>query len=75
MPIALLANAARIVSTGLLYQYVSGEAAKKFSHDAAGWVMILFAAGLFGLVLLYLSRLIKEVEIVGVGDVVRRQWR
>jgi exosortase len=75
VPIALLANAARIVSTGLLYQYVSGEAAKKFSHDAAGWVMILFAAGLFGLVLLYLSRLIKEVEIVGVGDVVRRQWR
>ena len=46
IPIALLANAARIVVTGLLYQYVSGEAAKKFAHDAAGWVMILFAAGL-----------------------------
>ncbi len=75
VPIALLANAARIVSTGLLYQYVSGEAAKKFSHDAAGWVMILFAAGLFGLVLLYLSRLVREVELVGVGDVVRRQRR
>ncbi len=72
VPIALAANATRIVATGLLYQYVSGEAAKKFSHDAAGWVMILLAAGLFGLVLLYLSRLVKEVEVVGVGDVIRR---
>ncbi|MBU4399992.1 MAG: exosortase/archaeosortase family protein, partial [Planctomycetes bacterium] len=73
VPIALLANAARIVATGLLYQYVSGEAAKKFSHDGAGWVMILLAAGMFGLVLWYLCRLVQEVELVGVGDVVRRE--
>ena len=72
VPIALIANAARIVATGLLYQYTSGEAAKKFSHDAAGWVMIVFAAGLFGLVLWYLSRLVEEVEVVDVGDVIRR---
>ena len=75
VPIALMANAARIVATGLLYQLVSGEAGRKFSHDAAGWVMILFAAGLFGLVLLYLSRLVREVEQVAVADVVRRQRR
>ncbi len=73
VPIALLANAARIVATGLLYQYVSGDAAKKFSHDGAGWVMILLAAGMFGLVLWYLCRLVQEVEMVGVGDVVRRE--
>ncbi len=72
LPIALLANSARIVATGLLYQYASSEAAKKFSHNASGWVMIVFAAGLFGLVLWYLSRLVEEVEIVGVGDVIRR---
>ena len=30
IPIALLANASRIVATGLLYQYASGEAARKF---------------------------------------------
>lgn len=72
LPIALLANSARIVATGLLYQYTSGAAAKKFSHDASGWVMIVFAAGLFGLVLWYLSRLVEEVEVVGVGDVIRR---
>jgi exosortase len=75
LPIALLANAARIVATGLLYQYASGEAARQFSHDAAGWVMVVFAAGLFGLVLWYLSRLFTEVEIVGVGDVIRRDRR
>ncbi len=72
IPIALIANSARIVATGLLYQYASGEAAKKFSHDAAGWVMIVFAAGLFGLVLWYLSRLVEEVEVVDVGDLMRR---
>jgi exosortase len=73
LPIALLANAARIVATGLLYQLVSGEAAKQFSHDGAGWVMIVFAAGLFGLVLWYLCRLVREVEVVEVGDAVRRE--
>ena len=75
IPIALIANASRIVATGLLYQYASGEAARKFSHDAAGWVMIVFAAGLFGLVLWYLSRLVQEVEVVDVGDLMRRdRW-
>jgi exosortase len=73
IPIALLANASRIVATGLLYQYVSGEAAKEFAHAAAGWVMILFAAGLFGLVLWYLCVLVREVELVEVGAVVRRE--
>ena len=75
IPVALLANAVRIVATGLLFQYMSDNAARKFSHDAAGWVMILFAAGLFGLVLLYMSRLVREVEWVAVSDVVRRQRR
>jgi len=74
VPIALLANAARIVATGLLYQFVSGEAAKQFSHDGAGWVMIVFAAGLFGLVLWYLCSLVREVELIEVGDAVRREW-
>jgi exosortase/archaeosortase family protein len=73
IPIALLANASRIVATGLLYQYVSGEAAKEFTHAAAGWVMIVFAAGLFGLVLWYLGVLVREVELVEVGAVVRRE--
>jgi len=73
LPIALIANSARIVVTGLLYQYASGEAAHRFAHDMAGWVMIPFAAALFALVLWYLRRLMPEVEPVDTGSVVRGQ--
>lgn len=73
LPIALVANAARIVVTGLLYRFVSGEAAHKFSHDMAGWVMIPFAAMLFALVLWYLDRLVHDVEVTDVGDLVRSE--
>jgi exosortase len=73
IPIALIANSTRIVITALLNQYVSGEAAQRFTHDVAGWVMILYAAGLFALVLWYLGKLVREVELVDVGEVVRRE--
>ena len=73
IPIALVSNAARIVVTGLLYQYASDETAKRFSHDTAGWAMILLAAMLFALVLWYLGRLVREVEVVEVGAVIRGQ--
>ena len=73
IPIALIANVTRVVSTALLYQYVSGEAAKKFSHDLAGWIMILYAAGLFSLVLWYLGRLVRELEPVEMDALVRRE--
>ena len=63
IPIALIANATRIVGTGLLYEFVSGEAAKKFSHDLAGWVMIPFAALLFALMLWYLKLVYREVDV------------
>jgi exosortase/archaeosortase family protein len=66
IPIALVANTARIVVTGMLYQFASSDAAKKFSHDVAGWVMIPLAAALFGLELLYLCRLTQDVEQVDV---------
>lgn len=60
VPIALVSNAARIVATGLCYQWLSGEAARSFAHDFAGYVMIFFAAGLFGLTLWYLRWLIQD---------------
>lgn len=62
-PVAMISNAIRVVATGLLMQMVSGEAAAKFSHDAAGWAMILVAAALFGLVVAYLRRLIIPVKL------------
>ncbi len=72
VPIALISNAARIVVTACLYRHVSVEAGKKFSHDAAGWAMIVLAAALFGLLLWYLKWLIRDYTVVGVGDLIRR---
>lgn len=71
LPVALLANSARIVLSGLLFQYVSSSAAKRFSHDFAGWLMIAFAALLFGFVLWYLRRLVREQRSVTLTDVLR----
>jgi exosortase len=71
LPIALVANSARIVVTGLLYQLVSGEAAQHFSHDLAGWVMIPFAALLFALVLGYLRWVVRDVTVVDAGTLLR----
>lgn len=73
VPIALISNSTRIVATGLLNLYVSGEAAHKFTHDIAGLVMIPFAAGLFALVLWYLGALVREVERMDVKTMVRRE--
>jgi exosortase len=70
LPIALIANGVRVVVTGLLFQFVSGEAAQKFTHDFSGWVMIPFAAALFGFVLWYLGKLFPEVEQIGIVSLV-----
>ena len=72
VPIALIANTTRIVGTALLYEYVSVDAGKQFAHDAAGWAMIVLAAGLFALVLWYLGRLVEEAELVDVELVLRQ---
>lgn len=62
IPIALIANMSRIVITGLCYQWLSGEWARKFSHDLAGYFMIGIAAGLFGLLVVYLRWLIQDAQ-------------
>jgi exosortase len=69
IPIAILVNSFRIVATGLLYQYVSSNAAIKFSHDVAGLVMIPLAAAMFGLVLWYLCKLTQEAEQLEVSAI------
>jgi len=73
IPIALLANAVRIVITALLYMHVSGDAAREFSHDAAGWVGIPLAALMFGFVLWFLGRLMREEPVVEVRDLLRAE--
>lgn len=64
LPVAIVANVTRIVVTGLLYQWVSGEAGQKFSHDIAGFVMIPFAALIFWAVLIFVDKLFPLVEQV-----------
>jgi len=46
VPIALIANIARITLTGFLFEVTTSEAAHAFSHDLAGWFMMPFALAL-----------------------------
>lgn len=62
IPIALIANMSRIVITGLCYQWLTGEWARTFSHDMAGYFMILLAGGLFFLLVRYLRALIQDAQ-------------
>ena len=73
IPIALLANSLRIVITALLYRYsAQEELIQRFNHDAAGWLMIAMATGMFAVVLAYLSRLFPRVEVMGMGELIDR---
>jgi exosortase len=67
IPVALSVNALRIVVTGVVCEQVSAKAGQLFTHDLAGWLMIPIAALMFGVVMLYLRLLIREVEQADVG--------
>jgi exosortase len=62
-PLAMFANSVRVAATGILFQFVSGDVAEKFAHDAAGWATIGFAAACLGLFLLWLRWIVLEVEV------------
>ncbi len=64
LPVAIIANVTRIVTTCLLNERVGSEAAKRFSHDAAGFVMIPFAAAILCLILWLLNKVLREVDVV-----------
>ena len=72
VPVALIANATRIVVTAILYERFTEEAAHKFSHDIAGLLMIPLAALLLGGVQWYLNCLMRDVTKGEVGEVVRK---
>jgi exosortase/archaeosortase family protein len=72
-PVALVANITRIVVTGLLLQRVPAADAQKMIHDYAGYIMIVYAAALFSLVLWYMGMLVQTVEVVDVGELARHQ--
>jgi exosortase len=62
IPVALLANIARISVTGILYETVGGEIPSTFYHDLAGWLMIPLALVLYWLEIAILSRLRIETR-------------
>jgi len=62
IPVALLANIARITLTGVLHDSIGDHLAFKFYHDMAGWLMIPLALILYWFVIWILSRLLIETK-------------
>jgi exosortase len=62
IPVALLANIARITLTGVLHESVGAHVASRFYHDLAGWLMIPLALFLYWSVIFVLSRLLIETK-------------
>lgn len=62
VPVALIANIARITLTGILHETVGGKVADHFYHDLAGWVMIPFALLLYWCEIWLFSHILIEVE-------------
>ena len=61
VPIAILSNVARIVSTSVLYE-VAGQHWGEVSHDVFGWLMMPVALGMLCVELKVLSFLLVEVR-------------
>jgi exosortase len=61
LPIALVANVIRITATGILHETLGSEAARSFSHDLAGWLMMPIALALLGIEFKLLQHLLIEV--------------
>ena len=58
VPIAVVANVARITVTGALYEANQNDLARVIFHDVAGWLMMPFGLGLLLLELHILGRLV-----------------
>ena len=61
VPIALIANVARITATGVAH-CAWGPGAGQFLHDWAGWLMMPLALGLLWLELRFLKHVLVEVD-------------
>jgi exosortase len=61
VPIAVVANVARITVTGVLYQTAGRGVADMVYHDLAGWLMMPIALALLWLELAFLKRLLVAV--------------
>jgi exosortase len=70
VPVAVLANVARITLTGVLHRTAGSTLANAVFHDLAGWLMMPLALGLLWLELMLLDRLLVEPEAAGPVPVV-----
>jgi exosortase len=61
VPIALVSNMTRILTTGWCYYYIEGERGTHWGHDISGWMMMPLALILVGLELKLLSWLAPEL--------------
>ena len=64
VPIAIISNVARIVLTGMLMEWVSGDLAR-FIHDHAGWWMMILAMLLIWGEMALLAALLVETPAEG----------
>ncbi|MCX7396087.1 MAG: exosortase [Planctomycetales bacterium] len=62
VPVAVLANSARVTATGLLFLVVSGEKAHQYAHDFAGMLMLPMAVGLLWLVHMTMEKFVGAFE-------------
>ena len=58
IPVAIACNLLRLVATALLFLMVSGEIAKTFFHDFAGWTMMPLAIAMLAVELWIMSKLV-----------------
>ena len=58
VPVAIACNLIRLVATALLFLLVSGEIAKTFFHDFAGWTMMPLAIAMLAGELWIMSKLV-----------------
>jgi exosortase len=62
VPIAILANVARITVTGVAYETVGAETANALFHDLAGWLMMPLALSLLWLELALLAAVLPNPD-------------
>ena len=62
VPIAIVANVARVAGTGILAHLFGSQVAQGFFHDFSGWLIFLVAAVLLGAEGFLLSRLFRQAR-------------
>ncbi|MFG0255221.1 MAG: exosortase/archaeosortase family protein [Rhodopirellula sp. JB053] len=70
VPLAVVVNAIRIVSVGLLYQWFESDAMRSAIHDWTGYLMIPAAFGMLWAIKVYWQALYRPVEQLTAKDFV-----